>query len=99
MSLISSNDLSHELAVLADVFSDLAEHLTLAALQLDAPGAPPPEALAEEISGCRREFVHLRDRALTLAGSLQVAAPAADSLAGLHDLSALLDEIAEAEIR
>jgi len=96
---ISSNDLSHELAVMTDVFMDLGERLTQTAHMLQEPGTPPAEALVEELLSCRRDFVNLRDQARDLAGSLHITGPAEDKLVGLHDLSALLDEIAEAEIR
>ena len=39
---MSSNDLSHELVVLTDVFTDLSERLMEAAQQLQTPGLPPP---------------------------------------------------------
>jgi hypothetical protein len=95
----SSSDLSHELTVITDVFMDLGERLTQASRQLQDPGTPPPESLVEELAACRRDFADLRDRTRELAGSLHVAIPAVEELAGLHDLSALLDEVAEAEIR
>src|SRR4051794_35573331 len=95
----SSNDLSQELAVMSDVFSDLGERLIHAARQLHSPGAPPPESLVEELSSCRGDFADLRARTRTLAGSLHVACPPEEGLPGLQDLAALLDEIAEAEIR
>jgi hypothetical protein len=52
-----------------------------------------------EISSCRRDFLALRDRTVELGRSLHVACPAPDSMKGLEDVTALLDEIAEAEIR
>jgi hypothetical protein len=96
---VSSNDLSHELTVMADVLSDLGERLIDAARRLQSPGTPPSETLIEELSSCRRDFAHLRDRTRGLAESLHVAAPPDEALNSLQDLSALLDEIAEGEIR
>jgi hypothetical protein len=95
----SSNDLSRELTVLSDVFSDLAERLSQAARQLHAPGTPPPESLVEELSQCQRDFVTIRDRTRELAGSLHVACPAEEHLQGLQNLATLLDETAGAEVR
>jgi hypothetical protein len=95
----SSHDLSRELAVLSDVFSDLGERLGQAARQLHTPGTPPPDALVEALSLCRRDFVNLRDRTRELAGSLRVPCPPDDGPDGLQDLAALLGEIAEAEAR
>jgi len=95
----SSTDLSQELAVLSDVFSDLGERLIQAARQLLGRGAPPPESLVNELSLCRRDFVSLRDRTRELAGSLHVAGPPEEDLHGLQDLAGLLDEIAGAETR
>jgi hypothetical protein len=96
---LSSTDLSHELAVMTDVFADLGERLTQAAGQLQEPGTPPAEPLVEELLSCRRDFGNLRGQVRVLAESLQIACPPEESLVGLHDLSALLDEIAEAEIQ
>jgi hypothetical protein len=96
---MSSNDLSQELVVLHDVFSDLSERLMGAARQIQGPGTPPSEALVDELSSCRRDFANLRDRTRTLGQSLHVACPPAENLASLEDLTSLLDEIAEAEIR
>jgi hypothetical protein len=95
----SSNDLSHELAVMSDVFSDLGDRLVHASRQLHSPGTPPAETLIEEVASCRRDFASFRDRTRALASSLGVACPPDDGLKALQDLSALLDEIAEAEIR
>ena len=58
----SSNDLSQELAVMSDVFSDLGERLIHAARQLHAPGSPPTETLVEEMSACRSDFNDIRGR-------------------------------------
>jgi hypothetical protein len=96
---MSSNDLSQELVVLTDVFSDLSERLMDAARQFQAPGTPPSEALVDELASCRRDFENLRDRTRALGQSLHVACPPAEDLASLEDLTSLLDEIAEAEIR
>jgi hypothetical protein len=96
---MSSNDLSHELVALTDVFTDLSERLVEAAGQLQTPGLPPPDALVAELSSCRREFANLRDRTLTLGQSLQVACPPVECLTNLEDLTTLLDAIAETELR
>jgi hypothetical protein len=96
---MSSNDLSQELVVLTDVFSELGERLMEAARQFQAPGAPPAEALVDELSSSRRDFENLRDRTRALGQSLHVACPPVENLASLEDLTSLLDEIAEAEIR
>jgi hypothetical protein len=100
MSLsMSSNDLSHELVVLTDVFADLSERLIEAAHHLQTPGLPPSDALVAELSSCRREFTNLRDRTLTLGHSLEVDCPTVENLASLEDLTTLLNEIAETELR
>jgi hypothetical protein len=95
----SSSRLSQQLAGLSDRFSELGERLLTAARQLHAPGTPPAEPLIEEVGACRRDFFALRDRALELAQSLQVACPAPEQLGNLHDLTALLDQAAESEVR
>jgi hypothetical protein len=96
---MSSNDLSQELVVLHDVFSDLSARLMDAARQVQTPGTPPSEALLDELSSCRRDFANLRDRTRTLGQSLRVVCPPVDNLVSLEDLTSLLDDIAEAEIR
>src|SRR3954452_8457371 len=95
----SSNDLSQELAEMSDLLSDLGERLLGAARQLHAPGTPPPEKLIEELSNSRRDFNALRDRARQRAESLDVALPNAATLDTIQGLTALLDLVAEAEIR
>ena len=96
---MSSNDLSHELVVLTDVFTDLSERLMEAAQQLQTPGLPPPDALVAELSSCRREFTNLRDRTLALGQALHATCPPVDDLTNLEDLTTLLNEMAETELR
>jgi hypothetical protein len=98
MRQASSNPLSQELAALSDGFADLAERLLQAARQLHAPGAPPPQDLIDELAAVRLAFEALRDRARHLAESLHVA-PADGVPDSLQRLTALLDEVAEAETR
>jgi hypothetical protein len=95
----SSNDLSQDLAEISDRFSELGERLLGAARQLHAPGTPPSEKLLEELSGSRRDFIGLRDRARDRAESLDVPLPSAATLDTIQGLTALLDLVAEAEIR
>jgi hypothetical protein len=99
MSQNSSNDLSQELAVLSDVFSDLGERLLGVARQLHSPGAPPPEKLIEELGSSRRDFLALRDRATERAEALNVPFPKDETLDTIQGLTAILDMVAEAEIR
>lgn len=91
-----SSHLSQELAGMSDRFSDLGEGLLSAARQLHASGTPPAEELLEALGECRRSFLSLSDRVREQAASLQVEAPA-EPLSSLHDLSGLLDRVAEAE--
>ena len=95
----SSNALSQEIAVLADVFSDLGDRLLRAARELHKPGTPPDHTLIEEIEASRQDLDSLRDRSLQLAQSLHIECPPPESLHSLHSLAALLDDVAEAEIR
>jgi hypothetical protein len=95
----SSNALSQEVAVLADVFADLGERLLHAARQLHNPGTPPDETLLEELTACRQDLESLRDRAHELALGLHISCPAPEDLCSLQSLGALLDDVAEAEIR
>lgn len=95
----SSNGLSQEIAVLADVFSDLGDRLLHAARELHKPGAPPDATLIEEIEASRQDLESLRDRSIELAQSLHVECPTPESLNSLQSLAALLDDVAEAEIR
>ena len=95
----SSNDLSQELATLSDAFSDMGERLLHAARALHSPGKPPEESLVEEVGARRRDFESIRDRARQLAESLHVVAPPPEALGSLQDITALLDDVAESEIR
>jgi hypothetical protein len=95
----SSNALSQEIAVLADVFSDLGDRLLRAARELHKPGTPPDATLIEEIEASRQDLESLRDRSRELAESLHVECPPPEALNSLHSLAALLDDVAEAEIR
>lgn len=95
----SSNALSQEIAVLADVFSDLGDRLLHAARELHKPGTPLDHTLVEELEASRHDLESLRDRSRELAESLHVTCPAPESLNSLNSLAALLDDIAEAEIR
>jgi hypothetical protein len=95
----SSNELSQELALISDAFSNLGERLLGAARQLHAPGSPPPESLIDELGGARRDFLSLCDRSRQRAESLNVAMPSDESLNTTQGLTALLDLVAEAEIR
>jgi hypothetical protein len=95
----SSSDLSQELAVISDVFSDLGERLLSAARQLHAPGTPPPEKLVEELTASRRDFFAIRDRTRQRAEALRVSCPREDVLNTVQGLSKLIDEIGEAEAR
>jgi hypothetical protein len=94
----SSSDLSQELATISDRFSDLGESLLAAARQLHAPGVLPSDDLLGAIAACRSDFLALRDRSCALAGSLHVSHAPPDHLASLHDLTSLLDDLAEAEV-
>jgi hypothetical protein len=82
---------------MSERFSDLGECLLSAARQLHAPGTPPAEELLEAVGVCRRDFLSLCDRVREQAASLDVEA-AAEPLSSLHDVSVLLDHVAEAEI-
>jgi hypothetical protein len=96
---LSSSDLAHELAVMSDVFPDLAERLDLAAEQLRARGAPLPGSLIDELLSWRRDFDAFRDRVLALATALDVAIEPEENGASLQQLAAVLHEIGEAEIQ
>ena len=95
----SSSHLSTELAALSDRFSELGERLLAAARQLHAPGVPPAEELIEAVSASRHEFTSLRERALGLAGTLDIHAPSPEHLNSLQAVTGLLDQVAEAELR
>jgi hypothetical protein len=95
----NSSHLSQELAGMSDLFSELGDRLLTAARQLHSPGSLPPVELLDALAACRDDFVSLRDRARDLAASLYVSCPPAEEMANLHDLTGLLDQVAEAEIR
>jgi hypothetical protein len=99
MSETSSNDLSKELAALSDLFSELGERLLTVARQLHAPGAPPPDELIQSLNKCRADFASVRGRARAQAGAVSVPCPSDEQLTTLNELSGLIDQLAEAEIR
>ena len=52
-----------------------------------------------DLGDCRKAFGSLRERVLGRAESLSLSGPPAETLANLNDLSGLIDQIAETEIR
>lgn len=95
----NSNDLSQEVSKISDLFMSLSERLLGAARQLHSPGSPLPEGLIEELDQARREFVGLRDRTKERAEALHVALPSSETLDTVQGLTAVLDLVAESEVR
>ena len=95
----SSNHLSQEVAVMGEVFAGLGERVLLAARELLSPGTPPPPELLDELTASHHDLESLRDRVRGLAGAFHVRPDALGDTDHLQGIAALLDHVAEAEIR
>ncbi|HEV8616853.1 MAG TPA: hypothetical protein VGU22_15280 [Methylomirabilota bacterium] len=92
--------LSQQLAALTQRFADLGAKLAEAARELQVAGAPPSDALVEELATARGQFIELRTEVLGVAEAASVTVPQGlEGLAGLEPvLTAVADAIA-AEVR
>jgi hypothetical protein len=92
--------LSQQLAALTQRFADLGAKLAEAAKELQVAGAPPSDALVEELATARGQFTELCTEVLGVAEAASVGVPqGVESLASLEPvLTAVADAIA-AEVR
>ena len=92
----NSEDLAKRLAALSERLTTLTTTLTQAAQQLQGVGTIPSEAVVDEISKVRADFLDVRHRVLETARSLSITAPATVEIDSLRTLEPLLDAIVQA---
>ena len=93
---LNADELAKRLAALSDRFSRLSESLSQAAQQLQAPGILPPEALMDEITKIRTEFLDVRQRVVEATKALSINAPGMAEIDSLKSLKPVLDMVAQA---
>ena len=92
----NAEDLAKRLAALSERLTTLTTTLTQAAQQLHGVGTIPSEAVVDEISKVRADFLDVRHRVLEAARSLSITAPATAEIDSLRTLEPLLDAIVQA---
>ena len=92
----NAEDLAKRLAALSERLTTLTTTLTQAAQQLQGVGTIPSEAVVDEISKVRADFLDVRHRVLETARSLSITAPATAEIDSLRTLEPLLDAIVQA---
>jgi len=92
----NAEDLAKRLAALSERLTTLTTTLTQAAQQLQGVGTIPSEAVVDEISKVRADFLDVRHRVLETARSLSIPAPATAEIDSLRTLEPLLDAIVQA---
>jgi len=92
----NAEDLAKRLAALSERLTTLTTTLTQAAQQLQGVGTIPSEAVVDEISKARADFLDVRHRVLETARSLSITAPATAEIDSLRTLEPLLDAIVQA---
>lgn len=89
MTPLPEMELGHELAALRSQMGTLADHLVEAARCLREPGAPPPDALIDDLTAASLRFIDVRAAALALARDLS-GRPVDVTGASLQELEGLL---------
>lgn len=92
-------DLRSELTAVGEALARLGGVLGQAGMRMAGPGVPPPAEQVEELAALRVGFEQLRAQTIERIGGLGVPPPAAEAIGTLHDLAAVLDDLAEAETR
>ena len=92
----NAEDLAKRLAALSERLTTLTTTLTQAAQQLQGVGTIPSEAVVDEITKVRADFLDVRHRVLETARSLSITAPATAEIDSLRTLEPLLDAIVQA---
>ena len=92
----NADDLAKRLATLSERLTTLAAALAQTTQQLQASGTVPTEAVVDEITKVRTDFVDVRHRILEAARSLSINAPATSEINSLRTLEPLLDSVVQA---
>jgi hypothetical protein len=90
-------NLPRQVASLAKWFAELAKPTAQAARQLETAGAPPSEALMQELGAARKEFADLSASVLQAAHDLSVPAAAIATLGDLERLARAIVQAMELE--
>src|SRR5258705_1905506 len=91
----NADDLAKRVAALSERLSTLAGTLAQATQQLQG-GTVPSEALADEITKVRTDFLEVRQRVMEAARSLSINLPATSEIDSLRTLEPLLDAVVQA---
>jgi hypothetical protein len=90
---LNADELAKRLGDLSERFSSLSETLAQTAGQLQSPGTPPAEALIDEITKLRTDFVDVRQRVVEAARALSVNAPGMSDIDSLKALKPVLEMV------
>jgi hypothetical protein len=91
----NADDLAKRVAALSEHLSTLAGTLAQATQQLQG-GIVPSEALADEITKVRTDFLEVRQRVMETARSLSINLPAISEIDSVRTLEPLLDAVVQA---
>jgi hypothetical protein len=91
----NADDLAKRVAALSERLSTLAGTLAQATQQLQG-GTVPSEALVDEITKVRTDFLEVRQRVMEAARSLSINLPATSEIDSLRTLEPLLDAVVQA---
>src|SRR3989454_11159183 len=93
---LNADELSKRFVALSERFSGLAETLAQTAGQLQGSGTLPAEALLDEVTKVRTDFVDVRQRVLETARSLSINAPGMSEIDSLKALGPVLETVVQA---
>jgi hypothetical protein len=90
----NAEDLAKRLAALSERFTTLAQALAQATQQIQT-GTVPSEAVVDEITKIRTDFVEVRHRIVEAARGLSITVPAISEIDGVRALEPMLDAIVQ----
>ena len=93
---VNADELAKRLSELSERFSSMSETLAQTAGQLKAPGAPPAEALIDEITKLRTDFVDVRQRVVEAARGLSINVPGMADIDSLKALKPVMETVVQA---
>jgi hypothetical protein len=92
----NTDDLAKRLAALSERLTALGATLAQTAQQLQGAGTVPTEAVVDEVTKIRTDFLDVRHRVLEAARSLSISVPATSEIDSVRTLEPLLDGIVQA---
>jgi hypothetical protein len=93
---VNADELAKRVRDLSERFSSLSETLAQAVGQLQSSGTPPAEALIDEITKLRTDFMDVRQRVVETARALSVNAPGMADIDSLKALKPVLEMVVQA---